>query len=84
MTNEQLLHAVGDMPDEMIEDAVLPAVPVRRIHWGRWAGLAACLAVAVVCVFVARYFTGGGSDSGCPGVAYDESVGVTIPHGPHQ
>ncbi len=79
MTNEQLLHAVGDMPDEMIEDAVLPAVPVRRIHWGRWAALAACLAVAVVCVFVARYFTGGGSDSGCPGVAYDESVGVTIP-----
>lgn len=84
MTGDNILSAVGDVPDEFIEDAVLPPSTVRRLHWGRWAALAACLAVIVVGVFAARYFAGGApdsgdSDSGSPGITYEENTGVTIP-----
>ena len=78
MTKETILLAIGDIPDELIEDAVLPAAPARRPHWTRWAALAACLAVAVVGIFAARYFTGGRPDTGLPDGADTPGTSGTV------
>ncbi len=92
MTKETILLAIGDIPDELIEDAALPAAPARRSHWTRWTALAACLAVVVVGIFAARYFTGSRLDSAdAPGISgaasgeqqvggeAQQAGGVTIP-----
>lgn len=44
---EHLFEILGELDEELVEEAAQPAAAVRRErHWGRWAALAACALLA--------------------------------------
>ena len=47
MRTNCLAYAMGDMPDEYIQDAET-AAPAKRFGWVKWVAAAACLVIAIV------------------------------------
>lgn len=57
MKHEKILHAIGKISDELIEDAALPAGSGRKqFPWKRVIALAACLCVILTATFAIPYF----------------------------
>ena len=48
MKSDLLFDAIGELPDEYVQDARPAAVLKRKVPWGAWAVAAACLIVAVL------------------------------------
>lgn len=48
MKSDRLFDAIGELPDEYVQDARPAAVLKRKVPWGVWAAAAACLVVAVL------------------------------------
>ena len=60
MKSDLLFDAIGELPDEYVEDARPATVVNRKVPWGVWAAAAACLVIAVL---VAVPLLNGGADS---------------------
>lgn len=74
MNGEQLLYAVSGIRDDFIREAS-PAAPVKHRHIRRWAaGLAACLALALIAVWPKGPGSAAPGCDGAPSVVVD---GVT-------
>lgn len=43
---EHLFEILGELDDDLVEEAAQPAAVRRERHWGRWAALAACALLA--------------------------------------
>lgn len=48
MKSDVLFDAIGELPDEYVQDARPATVLKRKVPWGVWAAAAACLVVAVL------------------------------------
>ena len=48
MKSDILFDAIGELPDEYVQDARPATVVKRKVPWGVWAAAAACLVVAVL------------------------------------
>ena len=59
MKSDILFDAIGELPDEYVQDARPATVLKRKVPWGVWAAAAACLVVAVLIVM--PYFKEGWS-----------------------
>lgn len=59
---ERLFTLLTEVDDVLVEEAAQPFFPdVRKTPWGKWAGLAACLLLAVGLVRMFPFFGGMGS-----------------------
>lgn len=50
MKNEKLLHAIGKIDDEIIQEAAPEAKRTKRLNWIKWGAVAACLALVLTVV----------------------------------
>ena len=50
MKSDKLFDAIGELPDEYVQDARPATVLKKKSSWGIWLGAAACLLVAVLIV----------------------------------
>lgn len=48
MKSDKLFDAIGELPDEYVQDARPATVLKRKVPWGVWAAAAACLVIAVL------------------------------------
>lgn len=69
MNAEHLLDAMGLLDDELIQEAETYVHKRSRPNYRPWAGLAACLAVALVLSYGMTQLSKGGGNSGAPGNA---------------
>ena len=60
MKSDLLFDAIGELPDEYVQDARPATIIKRKVPWGVWAAAAACLVIAVL---VAVPLLNGGVDS---------------------
>lgn len=64
MKNEKMLHAIGQIDDELIYGAVndVKAGQMKKHGWRKWAAMAACLCLVVVGAFIAPDLNEGAHD----------------------
>lgn len=64
MKNEKMLHAIGQIDDELIHGAVndVKAGQKKKHSWCRWAAMAACLCLVVAGAFVVPNLNQGAHD----------------------
>ena len=77
MKNEKMLHAIGQIDDELIYGAVndVKAKQTKKLGWHKWAAMAACLCLVVVGALVAPNLNEGTHDY-VETVTYNDSVYV--------
>ena len=71
MKSDLLFDAIGELPDEYVEDARPATVVKRKVPWGVWAAAAACLVVAVL---IAVPLLNGGMDAATSDAAFISEI----------
>lgn len=80
MTPEDLYNGITELPEEYIEEA--DDTPQRRRHWGKWAAIAAALAVIIGITSLLPRMGGsekGGGTGGTEGQTYHSYAGPVFP-----